>query len=76
MSLARGTGLYMRRDQFGTVAKCPHCDRTDIPKVTRAQITCGGEGCRQKQVRVLNKRAQAKKKRKSTDSSIDASGCL
>lgn len=61
MSLARGTGLYLRRDHYGLIAKCPHCERTDIPKVNKFQVTCGGEGCRQKQNRVaqLRKRGLA-----------------
>jgi hypothetical protein len=34
---------------YGVVAKCPHCDRVDIPRVTPRQITCGAQACRDKQ---------------------------
>ena len=56
---AAGTGYPISKGRFGKVAKCPHCEATDIEKKCPGQITCGSISCREKQNRA---KAKAKKK--------------
>jgi len=37
---------------WGFVAKCPHCDATNIRRITKGQITCGALKCRNAQRKV------------------------
>ena len=64
MSFARGVGLYLRRDRYGLLPKCPHCDKTDIPKVNKFQVTCGGFSCQEKQNLLKARKLREKRKGK------------
>ena len=60
-------GMLMRQD-FGTIAKCPHCEEINITMRTRNQVTCGKIPCQAAQNALmgrLNARRIAAKKRRS-----------
>lgn len=60
-------GMLMRQN-FGTIAKCPHCEDTDIIMRTRNQVTCGKIPCQAAQNLLmgrLNARRIAAKKAKA-----------
>lgn len=43
-----GAGMPMTHRDYGVIAKCPHCDKTDIVRKTMRQITCGSSTCQTK----------------------------
>lgn len=53
--MTHGIGHVPRRD-YGVLLSCPHCTAVNIPKHIRAQITCGAERCRQKQILAKRKK--------------------
>lgn len=63
MMIAPFTGYHLGGN-FGRVAQCPHCTRTDIAKVNKAQVTCGGLACREKQNKAAARLREARNKRK------------
>ena len=64
MFLNRGfsPGQHMKKN-FGTIKKCPHCTKTDITKITSAQITCNGKECRAAARRANDKKHRDKTRR-------------
>ena len=46
---SRTIGFMTAPRDWGSVAKCPHCQKTDIPRKAKKQITCGGMTCQLKQ---------------------------
>ena len=63
MTLYYSPGMAMRRD-FGKLAKCPHCDATDITKITPMQVTCGRQSCRDARGRETDRQNALKKRRR------------
>lgn len=43
---SRTIGFISAARDWGTIAKCPHCPKTDIRRKAKAQITCGSPKCR------------------------------
>lgn len=52
-------GLAMRRN-WGTIAKCPHCDKINIVMTHKNQITCRGEKCQRAQNRLMEQKRAGK----------------
>ena len=46
---SRGIGFITANRDWGSIAKCPHCTKTNIPRQAKHQITCGGITCQLKQ---------------------------
>jgi ribosomal protein S27AE len=69
MSGARGSGIYMRRGQYGTIDKCPRpgCEAANITKVHPDQLTCGKLGCREWLQKKNSRERNAAKRRRIKD---------
>lgn len=39
-------GHSMGYRDWGVVAKCPHCERTDIKRTSKVQKICGADACK------------------------------
>ena len=48
-------GYQFNRDH-GTLAKCPHCTATDVPKSAANMKTCPAKECRDKQAALRARR--------------------
>lgn len=62
----RGLGLYIGDHDYGVIAKCPHCDATNIKRSVKFQKICGREACQKAQrkstqAKLALKRARAGK---------------
>lgn len=57
-------GLHMKRD-YGVIAKCPHCERTNIKRTTSNQITCGMTACSAAQNKAARVRREEREERKT-----------
>jgi hypothetical protein len=54
--VSRHIGYITSRNNWGFVEKCPYCERTNIKRVAKKQITCGSAACRA--ARIKAKRAK------------------
>lgn len=46
---SHGIGFISAWRDWGTIEKCPHCQKTNIKRKAKNQITCGGITCQLKQ---------------------------